>query len=114
MTATTPPTPSERATPDDVAVDLAERVLARIGDDPFFVGAALAAYQRWSGADVAGLAAFLACSVTALPRLALARRPLPGAPRFRAELARLATRAGAAEDRLAALLGFYHDHGTLP
>jgi hypothetical protein len=101
---------TEATEADEEAAALTGRVLARVGADPFFVGSALVAYQRASGADVAGLATFLGCPLAALPRLALARRPEPGAPRFLGETARLAARVGAAEDRLAALLGFYPDH----
>jgi hypothetical protein len=85
-----------------------ERVLRRVGDDSYFLGSALNAYQRCAGADVAGIAAFLGCPVSALPRLALARRPDPHSPRFRRELARLVARTGAAEGRLAAVLQFWH------
>ena len=109
MTTATPPAPAGRTDlPDPVAVALAARTLDRVGDDPFFVGAALAAYRQCAGADIAGLAAFLGCSVSALPRLALARRPDPHGPRFRGELTRLAARTGAAETRLAAVLQFWH------
>lgn len=93
---------------DDTNAQLAERTLARVGRDPFFVGSALVAYQRVAGVDVAGIAAFLGCPVAALPRLALYRRPDRLAPRFLAELARMAARSGADEGRLAAILQFHH------
>jgi hypothetical protein len=94
---------------DDVAVT--ERVLRRVGDDPYFLGSALTAYQHCSGADVGDVATFLGCPVAALPRLALARRPDPHSPRFRRDLARLAARSGAAEGRLPAVLQFWHRGG---
>ena len=98
--------------PMKVPAELAARVLARVGDDPFFVGSALVAYQRCAGADFPGLAAFLGCAVEDLTRLALARRPDPHSPRFRAELARIAARTRTKEDRLAAILQFWHREGV--
>ena len=106
------PNPGAAINPTEIPADLAARVLARVGDDPFFVGSALIAYQRCAGADLAGLAAFLGCTVEELTRLALARRPDPHSPRFRAELARIAARTRTKEDRLAAVLQFWHREGA--
>jgi hypothetical protein len=95
--------PPDRPVPPDWE-DIARRVLERVAADPFFVGWALAAYQRTAGVDVAGLAAFLGCPLAALPRLALYQRPRWGSPRFLWEVARIAGRTGARTARLAALL----------
>jgi len=92
---------------DDVEAQIAARVLASVGDDPFFVGSALVAYQHIAGADVAGVAAFLDCPVATLPRVALFRRPDCSGPRFMEQCARIAARTGAREGRLAAILQFW-------
>lgn len=97
-----PPPPDPTSAEDWVA--LTQRVLARVGSDPYFVGWALVAYQRTAGVDVAGLSGFLSCPLNALPRLALYKRPIVGTPRFLWEVARIAGRTGAHTNRLATLL----------
>src|SRR5215207_7805452 len=62
-------TPPALAGPAIAAAYLAERTLARLGGDPFFMGAALVAYRRATGADLAEVAGFLGCPVGALARL---------------------------------------------
>jgi len=103
--------PQATVIPRDVLEVLAARVLARVGDDPFFLGSALVAYERCAGVGIPGLAAFLGCPVAALPRLALARRPGPHDPHVREQLDRIAARTGAKRDRLAAVLQFWHREG---
>jgi hypothetical protein len=97
-----PPPPDPGSAADWGA--LSQRVLARVGADPSCVGGALVAYQRSAGVDVAGLATFLGCPLSAVPRLALAQRPVVGTPRFLGAVARSASRTGAHTHRLAALL----------
>jgi hypothetical protein len=53
---------------------------ARVSREPFFLGSALAAYQRRHGLDDAGLAALLGCDVAALTDLRLCRRPGTAGP----------------------------------
>jgi len=103
-----PPTVLALPAPDTLAARLAERTLGRIGDDPFFLGSALVAYQRVAGVDVEGIAAFLDCPVAALPRLALEPRPHRRSRQLVADLERITSRSGARPGRLAAILQFYH------
>jgi len=102
------PTPAALPSPAIAPTWLVERTLARIGGDPFFMGAALVAYRRATGAAPEEVAAFLGCPVGALARLALYPRPKRATAAARAQLARMAAATGARPGRLAALLQFYH------
>jgi hypothetical protein len=53
--------------------------------DPFFLGSALAAYQRRHGLDDDGLAAVLGCAPDVLTQLRLCRRPGAAEPGRTAE-----------------------------
>ena len=61
-------------------------------------------YQEQEGLDEPGLAAFLDCDVSALPRLALCRRPRAGMPSFRTDIERISQYAGADSVRLVKLI----------
>lgn len=100
------------------------RLARRVDDDPFFVASALREYAASENLDEAALAARLGCSVETLARVALCRRPHPSPPRFREDLARIATRFGVKPDVLAEMLrraavlerarrGGAAEHGTL-
>jgi hypothetical protein len=56
-----------------------------VSDNPFFLGSALAAYQRRHHLDDDGLAAVLGCSPSVLAQLRLCRRPGAAAPGRTAE-----------------------------
>jgi hypothetical protein len=64
--------------------------------EPFFLGSALAAYQRRHGLDDDGLAAVLGCDPAVLAQLRLCRRPGAAEPTSTAEgdVARIAARFG--------------------
>lgn len=66
----------------------------RVGEDPFFLASALAAYARGIGLDDPALARLLGCAVATLPHLRLCRRPGGEAAAFRADVARIADRFG--------------------
>jgi hypothetical protein len=102
------PAPPALTGPAITSTYLAERALARLGADPFFMASALVAYRRATDADLTEVAAFLGCPVDALARLALYPRPQPARAATRARLARMAAASGAQPGRLAALLQFHH------
>ncbi len=80
------------------------RLARRVEDDPAFLASALKQYATSEGLDGRGLAAALSCSVEALARLALCRRPRPAPPWFRQDVDRIAARFGANADALAAIV----------
>lgn len=83
---------------------VAHHVLAHVAGDDFFLGYSLARFQRQQGLDEDGLAAYLHCPVSMLPRLALFHRPEVHGPRFGEEVERIAARTGAERWQLGALL----------
>lgn len=80
------------------------RLARRVEADPSFMAHTLASYRRRRRLDDTVLAAVLRCSVEALPRLALCRRPDPDSASFRTDLAHIAHYVGCDADRLASLL----------
>ncbi len=76
----------------------------RASTDAFFLGRALAEYQASHGIDDRRLAKMLQCTIQALGRLALCRRPDDQAARFREEVQRIATFASCNAERLVQLL----------
>jgi hypothetical protein len=67
------------STPDDPGA--LSRLADRAAADPFFLGRALAAYQRRHGLDDAALAVLLGCAPAALASVRLCRRPGAAAER---------------------------------
>lgn len=76
----------------------------RASTDAFFLGRALAEHQAMHGIDDRKLAKMLQCTVQALARLALCRRPDDQAAKFREEVQRIATFASCNAERLVQLL----------
>jgi hypothetical protein len=76
----------------------------RASTDPFFLGKAFADYQAMQGIDDRKLAKILQCTVEAVARLALCRRPDDEAAKFRHEVQRIATFASCNAERLVQLL----------
>ncbi len=76
----------------------------RASADAFFLGRALAEYQAMHGIDDRKLAEMLRCTIEALARLALCRRPDDQAAKFREEVQRIATFASCNAERLVQLL----------
>lgn len=76
----------------------------RASTDAFFLGRALAEYQAVHGIDDRKLAEMLQCSLEALARLALCRRPDDQAATFREEVQRIATFTSCNAERLVELL----------
>jgi hypothetical protein len=74
--------------------DPLDRLGARVAEDPFFLAAALHAYQRRHGLSDFALAAELHCDPSALAGLRLCRRPVPEGARFDADLADIAGKFG--------------------
>src|SRR5581483_3924797 len=62
---------------------------------PTLLAGLLFTYQEQEGLDEHGLATFLGCDATALPKLALCRRPRKEMPAFREDIERIAQYAGA-------------------
>ena len=87
------------------SADLGLRWFARrASTDAFFLGRALAEYQAMHGIDDRKLAEILKCTIEALARLALCRRPDDQAAKFREEVQRIATFASCNAKRLVQLL----------
>ncbi|MFO0881801.1 MAG: hypothetical protein U0840_31270 [Gemmataceae bacterium] len=59
-----------------------ERLARRVESDPFFLAAALAAFQASARLDDQALAVKLGCTAEVLTRLRLCRMPAPTAPGF--------------------------------
>jgi hypothetical protein len=76
----------------------------RLEGDAEFMAHALSQYQRQRGLDEAGLAQELGASPLILARLALCRRPQPGATNYTAQVNAIAEYAHVEPERLAALL----------
>ncbi|MDQ3775289.1 MAG: hypothetical protein M3461_13530 [Pseudomonadota bacterium] len=76
----------------------------RASADAFFLGRALAEYQAMHGLDDGTLAEMLQCTLEALARLALCRRPDDQAAKFREEVQRIATFTSCNAERLVELL----------
>jgi len=72
--------PTNESGPDPL-----DALAARVSADPFFLGSALAAYQRRHGLDDDGLAAVLGCAPDVLTQLRLCRRPGAAEPGRTAE-----------------------------
>lgn len=83
---------------------LMARAATRAESDPFFVAWALAVYRELAELDSAALAARLGCSVAALRRLALCRRPDGESAMFADEVTRIAEHTGCDPARLAQVL----------
>src|SRR5436305_8883418 len=81
-----------------------KRLVDRIRKDPFFFGWALAEYEVANHLDDRGLAEWLECSIDALDRLALCRRPDDEAVRFRQDVRQSADLVGCNADRLVYIL----------
>src|SRR5688572_19590499 len=79
---------------------IARRTIRRLAGRSEFVGGALAFCAVEQGIDEDILADELGCSARRLVRLALSRRPTPGAPGFDAALRQLASATGADGERL--------------
>jgi len=72
--------------------------------DVFFLGKAFAEYQAMHGIDDRKLAKMLQCTIEAVARLALCRRPDDQAAKFRQEAQRIATFASCNAEQLVQLL----------
>jgi hypothetical protein len=77
---------------------------ARVTDDPFFLGSALAGFARSEGLDADGLATLLGCPPETLPALSLCRRPSAESERFLTDIRTIAERFGIDEDALTTIL----------
>lgn len=84
---------------------MAEHPLKRFSDraclDSFFLGAALTAFRKVRAWDESELAAFLACDIIGLYRLASCRSPSVNPQAFADDLRAIAAFAGCDPDRLA-------------
>lgn len=78
--------------------------VSRASADAFFLGSALAEYRAMHGIDDRRLAEMLQCTVEALARLALCRRPDDQVAKFREEVQCIATFASCSVERLVQLL----------
>ncbi|HEX5502912.1 MAG TPA: hypothetical protein VFW96_09830 [Thermomicrobiales bacterium] len=76
----------------------------RVGRDPFFLAAALAAYAQSERLDDHGLARALDCAPATLTPLRLCRRPRPEPGAFRADVERIAGHFGLDTAALAQLV----------
>jgi chromosome condensin MukBEF MukE localization factor len=76
----------------------------RASADAFFLGSALAEYQAMHGIDDRKLAETLRCTIEALARLGVCRRPDDQAAKFREEVQRIATFVSCNAERLVRLL----------
>lgn len=76
----------------------------RATTDAFFLGKALAEYKAMHGIDDRELAKMLRCTIEAVVRLTLCRRPDDQAAKFREEVQRIATFATCDAERLVQLL----------
>lgn len=76
----------------------------RASTDAFFLGRALAEFQVLHRIDDPKLAELLQCTIEALNRLALCRRPNDQTPEFREEVQRIAMFATCNAERLVQLL----------
>jgi hypothetical protein len=72
-----------------------------VADDPYFLAAALAAYQRGVQADDHALAVKLGCGGDTLTRLRLCRMPAAAAPDFWRDIQLIAQRFSLDADALA-------------
>ncbi len=79
-------------------------LVQRAREHPALLAGLLFAYQEQEKLDENGLAAYLGCDVSALPRLALCRRPRQQAPLFREDVERIAQYAGSNPLRLVQLI----------
>jgi len=89
---------------DDGSGKLLRAAAARAADRSFFLASQLAAYQSLHSLTEADLAAWLGCQPDGLVTLALCRRPEISASSFRAEVEKVAARAGAKPERVAEAL----------
>lgn len=80
------------------------RAARRAGQQPFFLAYVFRHYQEANTLDEPGLASLLGCSVDALPRLALCRRPIGDASAFRTDIDHLAKRFRLNGEQLAAMV----------
>jgi hypothetical protein len=78
-----------------------ERLAERVGNDPFFLAAAISAYQRSSQIDDQALAAKLGCPTELLARVRLCRMPASAAPEFWRDIKLIAERFSVDPDELA-------------
>src|SRR5437867_11215769 len=76
----------------------------RASTDAFFLGRALAEYQAMRGIDDRKIAKMLQCTIEALSRLAVCRRPNDQSAKFREEVQRVATFAPCNADQRVQLL----------
>jgi hypothetical protein len=83
---------------------LLSRAAAQAEESPFFVASALASYRELTDLDDAALAAFLGCTLPALARLALCRRPKGESGAFGEDVRQIAAYAGCSADQLARVL----------
>jgi hypothetical protein len=80
------------------------RLVARARQDAFFVGRALAVYQKLHGLDDQQMAQWLECSEDDLARLALCRLPDDKKDGFRRDVRKIAAFAACNPDRLVQVL----------
>lgn len=85
-----------------------ERLARRVKDDPFFLAAALSAYQRGTAVDDPALATKLGCSPETLIQLRLSRMPAIGAPEFWRDIQIIAERFSVDPDALAEVVRLGH------
>jgi hypothetical protein len=78
-----------------------ERLAERVGSDPFFLAAAISAYQRGSQVDDQSLATKLGCPLGVLARLRLCRMPASVAPGFWRDIQMIADHFSINPDELA-------------
>lgn len=84
--------------------DRLEQFARRVETEPFFLASALAEYARGEHSDERALAEALGCSLDALTRLRLCRRPRAEPRFFQQDLDQIATRFGVRADVLAQLV----------
>lgn len=80
------------------------RAVERTRKTPFFMGWALAVYEKLHNLEKRQIAERLQCAPEALDRLALCRRPLDTEPEFQAHLRRIADFVSCDADRLVQVL----------
>lgn len=76
----------------------------RAAHDPTFLGSDIADFAMSAQLDAEGLAAYLSCKASAMPKLRLCLRPNPISEHFLTDVAKIAEYTGASSDQLIALI----------
>jgi hypothetical protein len=88
----------------DKPYEALSRAARRAGQQPFFLAYVFHQYREANTLDEPALANLLGCSVDALPRLALCRRPMGDTSAFRTDIDHLAERFRLNGEQLAAVV----------